>query len=282
MVRLIENKDYNDVRYIWKESWLNTLSEIDYFFRCFPKPLALVNDENGIITSFAVLIESPYTTAEKSANIVFLFRCATLTEYRKRGYMTNLLVYANNLCKKLKYEGIVVVPHTDKLTSFFRNRGFQLFSKKKVVLMEYSKLNTDLKLANISSHQIQTTRRRSFRSNGLLWSINYASYIVNQYAERGLVYCSFSYFNVIGTVMGNVNNSVLIVDEITLKLQHNGRISKINMQDITNGLCSAFNVTAVSYSLPEQSEVPGKPIDASYILSDNLSYSPEKYVFLGQ
>ena len=281
MVRLIENKDFNDLRYIWKESWLNTLSEIDYFFKCFPKPTAVVNEENGILTSFALFVEASYVTTENSDNVLCLFRCATLTEYRKRGYMTNIIAYANELCRKSKYEGIVVVPNTDKLTSFFRNRGFNLFTQKKVVVMEYSKLNTDLKLATISCHQLQTTRRRAFRSNGLLWSINYANYVINQFSERGQIFCSFSYYNLIGTLMGSVNNSMLIVDEITLKMQHNGRVSKINMQDITNGLCNTFNVTSVSYSLPERSEVLGKPIEASYIMSDKLTYSPDKYVFLG-
>lgn len=281
MIRLLSHKDYDSIRNLWLSVYPNEADEIENFFREYPRPLGWVNQEQSMINSFVIFTPCSYERGGVSSPCWNLYKCATRSDSRHRGYMSKLLSEAEATAQEKKIEGIIVVPTSEQASVFFKNRGFQLFSKKKVVMCEGVKTISDFQLSNISSHQLHSAHKRMFGRNGLMWTIHYANFIASQVNSRNAFMYSFMYYNMVGTIVCHRNGNVLVVEELTARIQHKGRLEKVDLQSIANGLSTALDVKTICYNMPEMADNYGKIMESSLVKSGTMTYSPDNYVYLG-
>ena len=114
-----------------------------------------------------------------------------------------------------------------------------------------------------------------------MWTIHYANFIASQVNSRNAFMYSFMYYNMVGTIVCHRNGSVLVVEELTARIQHKGRLEKVDLQSIANGLSTALDVKTICYNMPEMADNYGKIIESSLVKSGTMTYSPDNYVYLG-
>ena len=287
MIREIEESDLEHISEVWAVIFGDNY-EFRQLYKFYPHAYGLLNEKTVVfdkkekqsyITSFVYLLPIQYVEASNKHNCWLVYKCGTIDKYRRQGVMSQLLEAAGRKAAENGIEGIVASPSTDSMWNLFKRSGFTLFSRKKCVVTEIVDTDNNLRLSRVNARQFHIFRRRKVL-NSIEWDKNYSNLLFSQFEKRGCEVYSFTYFNSVGVLICHVHNDKMVVEEMTVRLQHSGKLKGINLQDMTNALCTYFNLHSVSYFLPENSKYIGNLHNSSLILSEHLKYSSDNYIYI--
>lgn len=182
---------------------------------------------DGKVVSVLHAIKSKIKLGKETLNAVYIYGACTLSEYRSRGYMTNLLKFANKAYAKMGYECSFLVPESDKLIRFYSNLGYKNFFKIKRIEMTRKEMmelcgfeGTDFKDLNLgsalTSYQMENLRREVYENQcGVVYSekdIDFAGKLYEFFSSGGIVSNNSGY-----GICGFVSTGELKVRDFTCK-----------------------------------------------------------------
>ena len=110
-----------ELRNLWKEAFGDSEAFMDDFFSvAFSKDRCKTLRKDGKIVSALYW----FNVEESGARLAYLYGVATLPEYRGQGFAAYLI---EKTCKELQekgYSGVLLVPGSENLFSYYRKQGF--------------------------------------------------------------------------------------------------------------------------------------------------------------
>lgn len=182
---------------------------------------------DGKIVSVLHALKSKIKVGRETLNAVYIYGACTLSEYRSRGYMTNLLKFANDAYAKMGYECSFLVPESDKLIRFYSGLGYKNFFKIKRIeftrkeMMELCGFEDsdfkDLNLGSVlTSYQMENLRREVYENQcGVIYSekdIDFAGKLYEFFSSGGIVSTSYGY-----GICGFISTGELKIRDFTCK-----------------------------------------------------------------
>lgn len=182
---------------------------------------------DGKIVSVLHALKSKIKVGRETLNAVYIYGACTLSEYRSRGHMTNLLKFANEAYSKMGYECSFLVPESDKLIRFYSNLGYKNFFKVKRIEFTRNEMmeicgfeGNDFKDLNSSSlltaYQMENLRREVYENQcGVIYSekdIDFAGKLYEFFSSGGIVSTSCGY-----GICGFISTGELKIRDFTCK-----------------------------------------------------------------
>lgn len=85
----------------------------------------VVYREDGKAVAGAYLLESTLHTGDETFTAYYLFGAATHPDYRRKGYMGQIIRYCRTLCEERDIDYLVLVPTDNDLYKYFSRFGFR-------------------------------------------------------------------------------------------------------------------------------------------------------------
>lgn len=151
-------KDYTVAKNIWKRCFIDSQEEIDFYFEnIYDEKNYLVLEENGEIK--ASLHENKYTLSI-NGNLIpsfYIVAVAVLPEFRKKGYMRELLFYSLNNARKNGYSFIYLSAINSDI---YRKFGFEYVSEIENYSLDigeifYERIDRDIEIKYITEENFQ-------------------------------------------------------------------------------------------------------------------------------
>ena len=131
MIAPVTSSDYKELKAIWMEVFneadinIDADQYADIFLLHHSPHSGLAYRENGRIVSMLFLIPCYWDGAAG----YYVYACATLPQFRGRGYMKRLLDATFEQAQNEKAFGLVLIPAQPPLFDFYEKYGFQPFSQ---------------------------------------------------------------------------------------------------------------------------------------------------------
>jgi predicted acetyltransferase len=241
MIISITPSDYNELKSIWFESFEKGDEKYAESFLLYHTPHSgLAYRANGRIVSMFFLI--PCYWNEMTG--YYVFACATLPQFREKGYMRALLDAAFEKARNENMFGLILIPSSPSLFGFYEKYGFKNFSQIAELDFErkdgtsdefdFVKSSDSVLIANLRNRFYEQKTAVHFDLSHIHHIQNF---IVNEYGatlvfendkKKGYAFC-----------IEDKQNETVIVEEWAL-------ISDNFHEDIIpffNGICRYFNQT---------------------------------------
>lgn len=131
MITFASKAKTSDIRQMWKTVFGDTDEYIDlYFTRKYkPENTLVYLEENKPVASLQML---PYTITfyGKRLDFYYLMGLCTLPEYRRRGYMEQLILHSHQIMQQRHIPLSVLVPAEDWLFGFYEKYGYEKVFEK--------------------------------------------------------------------------------------------------------------------------------------------------------
>jgi len=125
MIRTATAYDILALKKIWDSCFNDPINYIDFVFDKLATPTnAVVYEENGVIVSMLLMIDTEFAYGDETAKAVYILGAATAKQHQNRGYMTYLLDYAENLARSNGVQLSILVPGEQYLYSYYKKRGY--------------------------------------------------------------------------------------------------------------------------------------------------------------
>lgn len=125
MVRQATTTDREQLAYIWKIAFDDSDPYIYNFLCRYPDYTCLVYEVDKTVAAMLFLI--PCSLTNKSG--YYVYACATLPEYRGKGYMASLLEHAYKKAQSEDAFGLILIPGNDALFHYYERLHFKHFSE---------------------------------------------------------------------------------------------------------------------------------------------------------
>lgn len=162
MIRFYENTDKEKIMELWHNVFGDNKEDIEKFLNCYSKDIIIYEKNNTIISMLTMLSVS---MGNKKGR--YIYAVATDSEYRGRGYATQLLKYAEDYIKKQGEEFAVLVPAEKELFGFYEKLGYKTVKCiEKYEFLPEKKLKT--KIEKINAREYKQRRREILRGHNII------------------------------------------------------------------------------------------------------------------
>ncbi len=148
------------LRNLWKEAFGDTDAFLDTFFS------TAFREERCRLVTIEVDVAAAlywFDCLYMDQPVAYIYAVATATAYRGQGICHKLMADTSQHLKKLGYAGILLVPGSKALFSFYENMGFQTCSSVKKIDCEAACDRVDIKRIDTSTYQ---ALRRQYLPSG--------------------------------------------------------------------------------------------------------------------
>lgn len=105
--------------------------------------------EKGRTVAGAYLIDATLHIGQQAYSAYYLFGAATHPDYRKKGYMGQLIRYCRTLCEERKIDFLVLLPTDNALYKYFSRFGFRANFYEKTIQLNREQLLELVENANL-------------------------------------------------------------------------------------------------------------------------------------
>ena len=133
MIRCLERiEEYReDIVGLWKASFADDASYIDFFLDNCPYSRFIAHFENGSVVSMLFLLDGSF----RGSRCGYIYAACTSPEFRKRGLMGELIEYTKIYCFDSGYRYIFLGPGNEGLYEYYSRFGFvSVFQKQRITL----------------------------------------------------------------------------------------------------------------------------------------------------
>ncbi len=127
MIRFADHNDTAAVRALWDVCFGEDASFNDWFFanRYKPEETLLSLDDEGKLMAMTQMMPYPYTDADGTAEVTYIYGACTAPEYRKQGLMAQLLRRSFAIDRERGRIGSVLIPAEPWLFDFYQKYGYE-------------------------------------------------------------------------------------------------------------------------------------------------------------
>lgn len=183
-VRLTENKDFSELKRLWKAAFGDSDETIQHFLEAAPLACALCACDKDDIVASMYLFDCELYVGGARRRTAYMYALATDEKRRGEGIMTELIEYACKFLRAGGYDFALLSPADDRLSHYYEKRGFSLFCNAKVAdIPAYSVFNIPTETRRLSAAEYKELhcRNNNFSELFVAWS--------DRYIEFALEFC---------------------------------------------------------------------------------------------
>lgn len=179
MIRYSEKSDIKDIIFLWNEAFGDSQEEIMFFINNKYKPEnTLVFEDNGKIVSMLFLLEGEMKINNNRYPSYYLYAACTLNDCRGKGYMSQLLGFAQKTAYNRGYYFICLLPANKSLYEYYKKYGYKPLFKKKILSISSENITNKSDLSNSDCSDLFQLRENAFKNIDMfVWdaeSLNFA------------------------------------------------------------------------------------------------------------
>ncbi|MGN0546428.1 MAG: GNAT family N-acetyltransferase [Acutalibacteraceae bacterium] len=232
MIRFSDNNDIKKIVTLWHEAFGDGEDEIMFFLANRYRPEnTVVYEINGEIASMLFLLEGKMSINSKIYNSYYLYAACTLKKYRGRGYMGELLRFAERIAAERNIGYICLLPGESSLYRYYEKFGYKTAFAKKILKIKRADINENSDsiefTADYNSFDLEKLRENALnKTDHFIWdnqSINYASKQNEMYGGKAVVTCN-------GYLLYSVESKKIVVKECTFSPKYLKSISALLLE----------------------------------------------------
>ena len=244
MIRFSDNNDIKKIVTLWHEAFGDGEDEIMFFIaNKFRPENTLVYEFDGEIASMLFLLEGKMSINGINYDSYYLYAACTLKKYRGRGYMGELLRFAERISAERNIAYICLLPGESSLYGFYEKFGYKTAFAKKALKITREDINiktdsAELKTDNNSIEFEQLRENALNKADHFIWdnqSINYAIKQNEMYGGKAIISRN-------GYLLYSVENRKIIVKEYAFPSNR--------LESISTLLFNIKNADEIIYHLP--------------------------------
>lgn len=126
-VTFADKRDFDDIRKLWGVCFGDDENYINFYLEHrFDEENMMVIRQDGKIVSMASFLPASVRQGEEWISVKYVYAVATLPEYRKKGYASEIIRFASEVYS----EPLVLQPAGEELRKYYGEIGFVEFSEK--------------------------------------------------------------------------------------------------------------------------------------------------------
>lgn len=173
-----DKKDFNELKHLWKSCFDENEKAIDLFFEKAMKFTDVYCAKlNGKIVSAIYLIKASLN--DKKAH--YIFAVATLSEYRGKGIMRNLMEYSLNDAKNNGDVYSLLFPANEKLYDFYKKFGYVESCTARHIEFTRKELEAVSTADSNKRCDLEMLQKECLKNNFLLWNNNFVQFVKDYY-----------------------------------------------------------------------------------------------------
>lgn len=177
LIREVENKDYEDLIFLWQECFGDEREYIESFLIFFKDRMkAFVYERDSKVVSAVYCLPSKLFFEKKEYNSWYLYAVSTLPGYRKRGYAGQII---GHIKEKLSGESaLFLTPSNEKNRNFYSGLGFKDAFYQYIKTYKAKETESDITIKKRENENIFCLRNKILKEkNYVVWNeahINFA------------------------------------------------------------------------------------------------------------
>ncbi|MGN0573838.1 MAG: GNAT family N-acetyltransferase [Acutalibacteraceae bacterium] len=244
MIRFSDNNDIKKIVTLWHEAFGDGEDEIMFFLaNRFRPENTLVYEFNGEIASMLFLLEGKMSIKGKIFNSYYLYAACTLKKFRGRGFMAELLRFAERIAQDRNIGYICLLPGESSLYTFYEKFGYKTAFAKKVLRVTHADINENFDSIEIKADnnlvELEKLRENALnKTDHFIWDNQAINYAVNQnemYGGKAITSRN-------GYLLYSVESRKIIVKECAFSLKYPESMSAL--------LLKKENADEIMYHLP--------------------------------
>lgn len=217
MIRFSDNNDIKKIVTLWHEAFCDGEDEIMFFLaNRFRPENTLVYEFNGEIASMLFLLEGKMSINGIDYDSYYLYAACTLKKYRGRGFMGELLRFAEKIASERNIGFICLLPGESSLYEFYERFGYKTAFSKKTLKITSADIDENFDSIEIkaenNSVELKKIRENALKkTNHFIWDNQAINYAVNQnkmYGGKATITCN-------GYLLYSVEDGKIFVKEYT-------------------------------------------------------------------
>ena len=169
LIREVENKDYEDLIFLWQKCFDDEREYIESFLTFFRDRMkAFVYEKDSKVVSAVYCLPSELSFEKKKYNSWYLYAVSTLPEYRKRGYAGQIIGHIKeNLAKE---SALFLTPSNEKNHSFYSALGFEDAFYQYIKTYKLKEIDSDIIIKQRENEDIYELRNKILKDeNYVVW-----------------------------------------------------------------------------------------------------------------
>lgn len=244
MIRFSDNNDIKKIVTLWHEAFGDGEDEIMFFLaNKFRPENTLVYEFNGEIASMLFLLEGKMSINGKIFYSYYLYAACTLKKYRGRGFMGELLRFAEKIAAERNINFICLLPGESSLYEFYERIGYKTAFSKKTLKITSADIDENFDPIEIKADN-NLVELKKLRENALnktdhfIWDNQAINYAVNQnkmYGGKTVIACN-------GYLLYSIESRKIFVKEFTFSSEYLKSLSALLLKN--------ENADEIIYHLP--------------------------------
>ncbi len=248
MIREATEEDIPQLKQLFRVCFGDTNAFLNLFFsEYFQTTTCMVALRDKRIVSMLFLCPAKIKAEESLRLIYYVYACGTLPEYRRLGIMDQLLQVSHAFARQQDAWGLLLVPASEHLATYYSSLGFRHFScfvKEKMTPLAYDEEIVALNPCELSLKQIVYIRNRQFKGEyQVRWSQKHIAFtIALLQQQKGGCF---------GLQWNNGRKDYLLYEKKKGELiVQETSVEEKMLPWLSPFLCRHFNVTSITYFLP--------------------------------
>ena len=214
MIRLSQKSDLNDIISVWNESFGDSYEDIKFFLDSrYVSENTVVCEHDGKVVSVLFLLDGSMYINGSDYPSYYLYAACTLTEFRGKGIMAQMLSFAKSLSESRNKYFIVLKPGEKSLFGYYEKFGYKtVFSNKIVEINDFHHNQITAITKNITCETIKSRDNIFDNINYFKWDSDAVAFAIKHHEYFGGNYYSDSD----GYILYYIKDSVLFVKESTI------------------------------------------------------------------
>ncbi len=128
MIRFAGQADIQEIKDLWTVCFPDEDGFFSYFFgKIFRPDYTLILEEGNKLCAMLQMLPYRLKIGEREESITYIYGACTSPEFRRKGYMANLLERSFEIDKIKGYAASVLIPQEKWLFEFYRQFGYEPF-----------------------------------------------------------------------------------------------------------------------------------------------------------
>ena len=146
MIRRATDQDISALKALWEDAFDDPLNYVDFFYNNVAKTGdTFVFEVENQIASMLTMIPIEFVFQDKAVRAVYLYGCATLTKFRRKGIMKSMIRKAEQIAKSNGCALSVLVPGEKYLFKYYKDLGYAPDFNMNVVKLRHGVLDETIR-----------------------------------------------------------------------------------------------------------------------------------------
>lgn len=264
MIKFSEENQEQELKRLWQTCFADDINYIDLFFEDhYSSSQSLVYMQNGKVVSMLFLLSANLCFNKESHKAQYIYAACTHPDYRKKGYMRELIEFAveHGGLSGTKYT--LLTPASKKLYDYYSQQGFKHFFKRKASIFTRNELSRvgvfSSKCFTIRPEEIIAIQKKAFANNTYVsWGKSSV-----EHAIRDLYYWSGRVVGIKTPNNENIGYAFCQYEGNSLTVSELG-VEPKNFNFFVGALLNSFAASKFTFTFPANYEITNSTDQISY------------------